>query len=111
VIELPPRITGGQPFEAALTVGKEVAHPSTTEHNIKWIELYFRPAGVAPVFEVGRFEFSAHGESVKGPNQGPAHAAPSVKAVPTLMEPGTLHALAFCNIHGLWESSAPVALE
>ena len=111
VIELPGRIRAGEPFEASVSVGKEIAHPNTTEHNIRWIELFYKPAGGAPVLEVGRYDFTAHGESGKGPNQGPVHAAPSVKVTLVLKESGTLHALSFCNIHGLWESSVPVTLQ
>ena len=108
VIELPSSVKAGEPFVVTVSVGAEIAHPNTTEHFINWIALYFKPEGAAPVTQLAKFEFVAHGESAKGANQGAAHTEPFGTAKIKLAEPGTLIATSYCNIHGLWESSKDV---
>ncbi len=108
VIECPDEAPAGVPFDVKISVGKEIAHPNTTEHHIAWISLYFNPEGDKFSYDVGRFDFNAHGQSVAGPNQGPAHTDPTVTASVKIGVSGTLHALSYCNIHGLWESSKEI---
>ena len=110
VIECPDRVKAGELFEVRVGVGKEIAHPNTTEHHIRWISVYFHPEGEKFTYDVGHFEFNAHGESTAGPNQGPVYTHPGVTFSMKLAKPGTLHALALCNIHGLWESSKEVEI-
>ena len=110
VIEAPDQVKAGEVFEVKLSLGKEIAHPNTTEHHIRWITLYFYPEGGKYPFEVGHFEFNAHGESTDGPNQGPVYTHHQVVASLKLSKPGVLHALSLCNIHGLWESSKSIAV-
>jgi superoxide reductase len=105
VIECDDEVKAGEMFEVKVTLGKEVAHPNTTEHHIRWIQLYFKPAGDKFIYEVGNFEFTAHGESVDGPDKGPVYTNHSVMATMKLSKPGTLYATSLCNIHGLWENS------
>ena len=111
VIECADRETADEIFEVKVSLGKEVAHPNTTEHHISWITLYFHPAGEKFTHQVGHFEFSAHGESTAGPNQGPVYTHHEVTTSLKVNKAGTLHALALCNIHGLWESSKEVSVE
>ena len=59
---------------------------------------------------MGHFEFSAHGESAAGPNKGPVYTHHQVTTSLKVDKPGTLYALALCNIHGLWESSKEIGL-
>jgi superoxide reductase len=110
VIECADTFTKDEMTPVKVTLGKEIAHPNTTEHHIRWIELYFQPQS-GPVFQLGRFEFAAHGESANGPNEGSLYthheAGTSIKAG----ESGTLMALAYCNIHGLWESSKDITVQ
>jgi superoxide reductase len=108
VIECPDEVKAGENFEVKLSLGKEIAHPNTTEHFIAWISLYFHPEGEKFTYQVGHFEFSAHGGSVAGPNQGPVYTHHQVTTALKLGKSGTLHALALCNIHGLWESSKEI---
>ena len=103
VIECPDQVKAGELFEVKVGLGKEIAHPNTTEHHIRWISLYFHPEGDKFTYDVGRFEFSAHGE-------GTAFTSPVVSASLKVDKPGTLHALALCNIHGLWESSKEISV-
>jgi superoxide reductase len=110
VIECPDKVMAGEIFQVTATLGKEIAHPNTTAHHIRWISLYFHPHGEKFNYHVGHFEFNAHGESAQTPDEGPVHTHPSVNAFLKIQKPGTLHAVAFCNIHGLWESSKEVLI-
>ncbi|MGE4319180.1 MAG: class II SORL domain-containing protein [Deferribacterales bacterium] len=107
VLVLPSKIVAGEAFEVEVSVGKEIAHPNTTEHFINWISVYFKPAE-GNLINVARFEYTAHAESAAGANQGPALAEPCSKFVLKLKTPGKLIATSYCNIHGLWESEAEV---
>ena len=111
VIEAPEEVRVGEIFTVDLCVGKEIAHPNTTEHHIRWIKLYFKPDNGKFVYEIGSYQFSAHGESVEGANKGPAYAEPVAKAVLKLNNSGTLLATSYCNIHGLWESSKAITVQ
>ena len=110
VIECADRVKADEVFEVKVSLGKEIAHPNTTEHHISWITLYFHPEGEKFTHQVGHFEFSAHGESTAGPNQGPVYTHHEVTTSLKVNKAGTLHALALCNIHGLWESSKEIGL-
>jgi len=105
VIDCPDEVASGEPLTVGLSVGKEIAHPNTTEHHIRWIELHYKPESGNFIFDLGRFDFNAHGESPSGANQGPVYTAPEMTVKASFKESGTLHAVAYCNIHGLWESS------
>ena len=108
VIEVPEGIKAGEDFEVKVSLGKAVSHPNTTNHHISWIAVYFQPEGAPVPYQVGHFDFSAHGESAAGPDQGPLYTAPSAVVTIKTDKPGTLQALSFCNLHGLWESTAEV---
>jgi superoxide reductase len=110
VVEAPQSVKAGEPFEVTVSVGKEIPHPNTTEHHIRWIRLYFKPQGGKFACDMGSFEFNAHGEAAGGPNTGPAYTEPFAVARVKISEPGELVAVSYCNIHGLWESSVSVEL-
>jgi superoxide reductase len=111
VIEAPDTSKAGEKLTVKVIVGKEIAHPNTTEHHIRWIKLFFKPDNGKFPYELGAFEFNAHGESTEGANKGPVYTEPSGQAVIKLSSSGTLLASAYCNIHGLWESSKTVTVE
>ena len=100
----------GENIKVTVSVGKEIAHPNTTEHHIDWISAYFLPAGETAVLELGKFEFSAHGASAQGPNMSTVFTASEASFSFKTDKPGTLYASSYCNIHGLWQSSAEVVL-
>jgi superoxide reductase len=110
VIECPDRVKADEFFEVKVSLGKEIAHPNTTEHHIRWIALYFHPEGEKFPYEIGRFEFNAHGESVQGPDTSTVYTHHELTASMKTGKPGTLHSLAYCNIHGLWESTQEIRL-
>jgi superoxide reductase len=110
VIECTDQVAADQVFEVKVSLGKEVDHPNTTEHHIRWIQLYFKPEGDKFAYQVGNYQFDAHGEAVEGANQGPVYTHHAATASMKIKEPGTLIATAFCNIHGLWENSKEIKL-
>jgi superoxide reductase len=103
VIECPDEVTAGEVFEVKVGLGKEIAHPK--------IALYFHPEGDKFTYDVGHFDFNAHGEAAAGPNQGPVYTHHAVTTWLKIDKAGTLHALAYCNIHGLWESSKDIRVD
>lgn len=110
VIEAPATAKAGEMFNVTVTIGKEIPHPNTTEHFIAWIALHFIPEGGKFSVEIGRQELSAHGQSVEGPNKGPAYTDSCAAFRMKTTAPGMLVATAYCNIHGLWSSEAAIAV-
>jgi len=110
VIDCPDTVKAGEFFDVVLSIGKEIPHPNTTEHFIGWITLFFYPEGGKFAHQVGKFDFTAHGEAVTGPNTGPVYTDAKVVASLKVSTPGTLYAVSYCNIHGLWESSKEIKL-
>lgn len=105
VIDAADSVKKGDAAKITLTVGKAIAHPNTTEHHIRWIELYFLADGEKFPYQVGRAEFAAHGESAQGPNTGAVFANPETAVSLKTEKSGTLMAASYCNIHGLWSNA------
>ena len=110
VIESPDKVKADETFEVKVTLGKEIAHPNTTAHHIRWVALYFHPDGEKFSYQIARCEFSAHGESAEGPDTSSIYTHHSVSAWMKTKKPGTLYAVSLCNIHGLWEGEKKVGL-
>jgi len=110
VIEAPDKIKKGEVFKVTVSVGKEIPHPNTTEHHIRWIELYFLPQGEKFPYQIAKFEFAAHGESVQGPNTSTIYANPLVVTSLKTDKSGTILASSYCNIHGLWQSALTIEI-
>ena len=72
-------------------VGKEVPHPNTVEHHIKWIALFGVKDGTA--IHIATFDL------------GPTYGVPEVTAHVNTDGLSELVAVEYCNIHGLWEGS------
>lgn len=111
VIECEDSVAAGESLTVTVQVGKEIAHPNTTEHHIRWINLYFKPADEKFTYHVGTYEFNAHAESGAGANEGPVLTDPCVVTSFKTKKAGTIFAMSFCNIHGLWESSKDISLK
>lgn len=98
-IEVPEKVKAGEPFQVTVIVGKEVSHPNTIEHHIKWIQVYAKEEGARPAIHVGTFDFS------------PTYAGPRVTFPVIFKESSVLYALGYCNIHGVWDNSVKVEVE
>jgi superoxide reductase len=103
-IDCADAVKAGELFIVTVSVGKEIPHPNTTEHHIRWISVYFMAEGEKFVYQVGHADFTAHGESVEGPNKGPVYTNHEVAFTLKVSKPGVIYATSLCNIHGLWKS-------
>ena len=108
VIEAADSVAKGETLELTVSVGKEIAHPNTTEHYIGWISVYFLAEGDKFSYQIARTELASHGASVAGANSSGVYTQPVVKLNFKTEKPGTIMAISYCNIHGLWESSKKV---
>lgn len=111
VIESPDSIKKGEAARITVSVGKEIPHPNTTEHHIAWAAVFFLPDGEKFPYQVGRFEFTAHGASIQGPNTSTVYANPEATFALKTDKAGTILASSYCNIHGLWQSSKAIRVE
>jgi superoxide reductase len=111
VIELPERAGADQDVRINVSVGKKVPHPNTTAHHIAWIEVYFLPDGERFPYLIGRSEFTSHGSSAQGPDTSTVYTVPEVTLTLRTGKGGTVIALSYCNIHGLWTSTASLRIE
>ena len=80
-----------------VVVGHEAPHPNTVEHHIAWIELYGLKKDGDQVIALGRSTWS------------PVYSNPNVRfQINQMSDFKVFHALAYCNIHGLWANSLEV---
>lgn len=110
VIEAPESVKAGETFTVTAGLGKAIAHPNTPQHHIRWIALYFLPEGGKQTIQLAQAEFSAHSDSASE-EAGPALTNPSMVASLQLSKSGTLQAVSYCNLHGVWESSREIKVE
>ncbi|MEK6728136.1 MAG: class II SORL domain-containing protein [Candidatus Omnitrophota bacterium] len=110
VIEVADKAKKGEFFRLAVSVGKQIPHPNTTEHHIRWIEVFFLADTEKFPYQIGRFEFNTHGESALGPNTSTIFTHPEVVCTFKTDKPGSIFATSFCNIHGLWQASQKIEL-
>ncbi|MCJ7424408.1 class II SORL domain-containing protein [Candidatus Bathyarchaeota archaeon] len=88
-IEASESVNAGKLSEVRIVIGP---HPNTIEHSIRRIELYvgeenrpFNPVLLAVV------------------DLTPVYNDPDIKLNLKLSKSGTLYAVGYCNLHGLWE--------
>ena len=103
MIHAPPEEEGKEKHVPSITVddntvtikcGKDIMHPSTEAHYIGWIKLF-------GVDKEGLFRELG--------SVNPIHTeAPVVSFSVELGNIRELHALIFCNIHGIWENKLPL---
>jgi superoxide reductase len=111
VIEAEGKVKKGAPAPIKVSVGKEIPHPNTTAHHIRWIEVYFLPKGEKFPYQLGRFDFSSHGESTVGADTSTVYTDPQVTLNFKSEKSGTIFASSYCNIHGLWQSYREIEAE
>ena len=108
-IQAPESVKANEFFTITAGLGSAIAHPNTTAHYISWVSLFFLPEGAKIPLQLAHAEFKSHGDSASdqpGPFTNPVMTA-NVK----LPKSGTLQAVAFCNIHGAWQSSKAITVE
>lgn len=96
-IEAPGEVKAGETFKLRIYIQ---GHPNTVQHSFRWIELYFYEEGrdFNPVF-VARAELT--------PEIAEQEATFRVK----LNKNGVIHAIAYCNLHGVWENKQQIAVK
>jgi superoxide reductase len=100
-IDAPDSVKAEEWMTVTVQVGKEIPHPNTVEHHINWIQLYYTPNEGKFAYDLGRVTFNSHGE-------GPASTDSKATFHFKVSQAGTLNAVSYCNLHGLWESSKAV---
>jgi superoxide reductase len=93
-IEAPAKVKADEIFEVKVTVGP---HPNTVEHSIRWIAVYLNEEGRAfnPV-------------SLSNVSFTPVQAQPEVTLKLKLQKGGVIHAVEYCNLHGLWSGKKEI---
>lgn len=104
VIHTPKKVKAGETFELKVSIGDAVGHPNTLEHHISWFKVYFHAEGGKFPVELASFNFTAHGENGN-------FTEPVGFTCVQLDKPGTIYAVSYCNIHGLWENSQDIVVE
>ena len=104
VITCPDTVKAGEEFELKVSVGDAIGHPNAFEHYIGWFKVFFLEEGKPIPIELATFTFSAHGELGM-------FTAPVGKTVVKLPASGTIYALSWCNIHGVWENTKDITVE
>lgn len=104
VIEAPDRVKAGESFDLRISIGDEIRHPNTLEHHISWIKVFFHAEGAKFPIEIGNYKYTAHGE-------GEVYNEPVSITNAMVNKSGTIYALSYCNIHGLWENSKDILVD
>jgi len=111
VIDAEDKVKKGEVVRASVTVGKEIAHPNTTAHHISWVAVYFLADGEKFPYQIGKFEFVAHGASALGADTSTVYTLPVVTCSFKTDKSGTIMSSSYCNIHGLWGASKKIIIE
>lgn len=94
VITAPAVVKPDTCFAVEVEVGKLLTHPNVPGHAIQFIELYVGHSYIA------RLDLTA------------VRSTPRLSVSVKLEEDlGPLRAFARCNLHGVWESTHPIAIE
>lgn len=104
IINCPEKVKANEVFELKVSIGDAIAHPNTLEHHISWIKVFFLAEGKKFPIELATATFTAHGE-------GEIFTEPEAIAHVKVPSSGTILALSYCNIHGLWENSKAIEVE
>lgn len=95
-IEAPAKVKPDEVVTIRVSVGP---HPNTVEHSIRWIAVFFYEEGRAfnPV--------TLAKVSLNAPT-----TEPDVTLKVKFQKGGVIHALEYCNLHGLWSGRKDIAV-
>jgi len=110
VIDCPDKVESGKVFNIRVTLGKDISHPNTPEHHISWLTIYFIPSGEKFNDEARHFEFNAYTDLPEGFNKRAVYTNYEVKVSFKVSKPGTIYALSYCTIHGLWTATKEISI-
>ncbi len=95
-IEAPATAKPDEAVTVKVTVGP---HPNTPEHSIRWLAVFFYEEGRAfnPV-TLAKVSFNA------------PTTEPEIALKVKLPRSGVIHALEYCNLHGLWSGKKEIKI-
>lgn len=112
VIEVcPEEPKKGDIVDVLVSVGKEVSHPNSTEHHIRWISVFFLPEGEKTPIQIGDVMFESHGSSTEGPDTSTVYTHHAGVLKFKTDKSGKIMATSYCNIHGLWQNSVDLTVK
>ncbi len=93
-IEAPDKVKADEVMTIKVSVGP---HPNTVEHSIRWLEVFFYEDGRAfnPVM-LAKVSFNA------------PTTDPEISLKVKFTKTGVIHALEYCNLHGLWSAKKEI---
>jgi superoxide reductase len=96
-IEAPAQVKPDEQFSLKVTVGP---HPNTVEHSIRWIMVMFEEEGRAfnPIY-LGKASMN------------PVTTQPEIILNVKLQKGGVIHAIEYCNLHGLWSGKREIKVK
>jgi len=96
-IEAPAMAKPDEAVTVKVTVGP---HPNTPEHSIRWLAVFFYEDGRAfnPV-TLAKVSFNA------------PTTEPEITLKVKLARSGVIHALEYCNLHGLWSGKKEITVK
>jgi superoxide reductase len=98
VIECPEKVEAGKIFQIKISLGDGTGYPDTTEHHIRRVSLYYSDNDGKTVRQIAGVEFDSH-----SPNRDALSRYETIVDA-KITESGILHAMAYCNVHGLAEA-------
>lgn len=93
----------GNIFEISVTIPDSGFSASDDQH-IQWIQLYFQNTKGGELISIGKWEYMSTGNNIPV-------ILPEARGRIRFTEAGTLYALVYCAVHGLWEASKPIEVE
>lgn len=96
-IDAPAKVKPDEAFDLKVTVGP---HPNTVEHSIRWIMVTIEEEGRAfnPVV-LAKVSLT------------PVTSQPEIVLKVKLQKSGVLHAVEYCNLHGLWAGKKEITVQ
>ncbi len=98
VIDCPEKVEADKTFQIKISLGDGAGHSDTNEHHICRISLYYSDSDGKTVRQIAGVEFQSH-----SPGKDALSRYETVVDA-KIAESGVLHAMAYCNVHGLSEA-------
>lgn len=103
VIDAPDTVKRGDIVKVKVRINR-------TEHDIRWISVYFQPRGEHNLQQLGRFEFMPRGEESGDTGEGAACTRLEGVMRFRVEKSGTIFVSSYCNVHGLWENFRDITM-
>jgi superoxide reductase len=98
VIGCPDKVEADKIFQIKISLGDSLGHPDTNEHHVCRVSLYYSDSEGKTVRQIAGVEFQSH-----SPGKDALSRYETIIDA-KIAESGVLHAMAYCNLHGLAEA-------